>query len=141
MAAVSVGQDAFPGADRSRPVSPASPDLLALIRPPRRGAADVSIVGAASPGLVQFTSDVLFQDLWLRPGLAPRDRSLVTVSALSPRARSLSCLPCQHGRWTMASLGRETAEAVTHLAFYVGWPNVFSAIPIVKAVFESRPNN
>jgi 4-carboxymuconolactone decarboxylase len=38
--------------------------------------------GTVAPGLVQYTTDVLFRDLWLRPDLAPRDRSLVTVSAL-----------------------------------------------------------
>jgi 4-carboxymuconolactone decarboxylase len=88
---------------------------------------------------VQYTTDILFNDLWLRPDLAPRDRSLVTVSALiaSGQFAQLS------GHLTRAmdnGLTRpEAAEAITHLAFYVGWPNVFSALPVAKEVFEKRP--
>jgi 4-carboxymuconolactone decarboxylase len=94
--------------------------------------------GAAFPGVVQYTTDVLFRDLWLRPALAPRDRSLVTVSALIA-AGQVAQLGGHLSRAMDNGLTQtEAAEAITHLAFYVGWPNVFSAMPVAKDVFEKR---
>jgi Carboxymuconolactone decarboxylase family len=49
--------------------------------------------GAMFPGVVQYTTDVLFRDLWLRPDLTPRDRSLVTISALTANGQVRSCRP------------------------------------------------
>jgi 4-carboxymuconolactone decarboxylase len=94
--------------------------------------------GAVFPGVVQYTTDVLFRDLWLRPDLAPRDRSLVTISALIANgqvAQLTGHIPI--GMNNGLTQG-EIAEATTHLAFYVGWPNVFSAMPVAKDVFEKR---
>ena len=94
--------------------------------------------GAVAPGIVQYTSDVLFRDLWLRPDLAPRDRSLVTVSALVATGQ-VAQIPYHLNRAMDNGLTKEQAgEAITHLAFYVGWPNAFSALPVVKDVFEKR---
>jgi 4-carboxymuconolactone decarboxylase len=94
-------------------------------------------VGAVVPGLVQYTTDVLFRNLWLRPGLAPRDRSLVTVSALIATGQ-VAQVPYHLNRAMDNGLTQAQAgEVVTHLAFYVGWPNAFSAIPVVKSVSES----
>jgi 4-carboxymuconolactone decarboxylase len=88
---------------------------------------------------VQYTTDVLFRDLWLRPEPAPRDRSLVTVSALIASGQ-VAQLPSHLNRAMDNGLTQtEAAEALTHLAFYVGWPNVFSALPVAKGVFEKRP--
>ncbi len=95
--------------------------------------------GNVAPGLVRYTADVLFRDLWLRPGLAPRDRSLVTVSALIANGQ-VAQVTYHLNRAMDSGLTREQAgEAVTHLAFYVGWPNAFSALPVVKDVIEKRP--
>jgi 4-carboxymuconolactone decarboxylase len=95
--------------------------------------------GAAFPGIVQYTTDVLFRDLWLRPGLARRDRSLVTVSALIASGQ-VAQIPYHLNRAMDNGLTQaQAAEAVTHLAFYVGWPNAFSAMPVAKEVFEKRP--
>jgi 4-carboxymuconolactone decarboxylase len=95
--------------------------------------------GAVVPGLVQYTTDVLFRNLWLRPGLAPRDRSLVTVSALIATGQ-VAQVPYHLNRAMDNGLTQAQAgEVVTHLAFYVGWPNAFSAIPVVKSVSEARP--
>src|ERR1700736_4519597 len=55
-----------------------------------------------APGVVQYTTDVLFRDLWLRPDLAPRDRSLVTVSALIASGRSGRFPTISIGQWTTA---------------------------------------
>ena len=95
-------------------------------------------VGPVAPGLVQYTGDVLFHDLWLRPALSPRDRSLVTVSALVASGQ-LAQLTSHLDRAMANGLTKEEAsEVLTHLAFYAGWPNAFSAVPIAKAVFEKR---
>jgi 4-carboxymuconolactone decarboxylase len=94
--------------------------------------------GAVSPGVVQYTTDVLFKDLWLRPALAPRDRSLVTVTALIANGQ-VAQIPYHLNRAMDNGLTKDEAgEVLTHLAFYVGWPNVFSAMPVAKTVFESR---
>jgi 4-carboxymuconolactone decarboxylase len=94
--------------------------------------------GAVAPGLVQYTTDVLFRDLWLRPDLSPRDRSLVTISALIASGQTAQ-LGGHISRAMDNGLQREEiGETITHLAFYSGWPNSFSALPIAKDVFEKR---
>jgi 4-carboxymuconolactone decarboxylase len=96
--------------------------------------------GPVAPGVVQYTTDLLFRDLWLRPALAPRDRSLVTVSALVANGQ-VAQVTYHLNRAMDKGLTREQAsEMLTQLAFYAGWPNVFSAIPVFKGVFEKRPN-
>jgi 4-carboxymuconolactone decarboxylase len=94
--------------------------------------------GAVSPGLVQNTTDLLFQDLWLRPALAPRDRSLVTVSALIANGQTVQ-MPFHLNRAMDNGLTKEHAsEVMTHIAFYAGWPCAMSALPVVEDVFEKR---
>ena len=94
--------------------------------------------GKVAPGIVQFTTDVLFRDLWLRPDLAPRDRSLVTVSALIANGQAAQ-IPYHLNRAMDNGLTQEqAAEVITHLAFYAGWPNAFTALPVAKDVFEKR---
>jgi 4-carboxymuconolactone decarboxylase len=94
--------------------------------------------GAVAPGVLQYTTDVLFRDLWLRPDLAPRDRSLVTVSALVASGQ-VAQMPYHLNRVLDNGLTQaEASEVFTQLAFYAGWPNVFSALPVVKDVFEKR---
>lgn len=95
--------------------------------------------GAVFPGVVQYTTDVLFRDLWLRPGLAPRDRSLVTISSLIASGQVAQLAGHLTIGMNNGLTQTEIAEAITHLAFYVGWPNVFSAMPVAKDVFEKRP--
>ena len=141
MSAVPAARDAFArrgvGADQLPPVSPRllSLDEAAEARRASRVGEDV---GPVAPGLDRFTTSVLFRDLWLRPGLAPRDRSLVTVSALIASGQ-VAQVPYHLNRAMDNGLTRAQAgEVVTHLAFYAGWPNAFSAVPVVKGVFESR---
>lgn len=93
---------------------------------------DVSI------GVVNTTRELLFLDLWLRPDLAPRDRSLVTVAALIAAGQPEQ-MTFHLNRAMDNGLTQEEAGAMlSHLAFYVGWPKVFSALPVAKQVFESR---
>jgi len=141
MAAAAVAQDVF----SKRGIEPgqlpgASPELLPLDEEAeaRRGAMVQSQWGAVAPGVVEYTEDVLFRDLWLRPGLAPRDRSLVTVSALIAAGQT-GQIPYHLSRAMDSGLTQgEASEVLTHLAFYAGWPNVFSALPLVRDVFQRR---
>lgn len=104
----------------------------------QRAAGVAANVGLVAPGLEQYTTNVLFRDLWLRPGLAPRDRSLVTVSALIALGH-VAQIPYHLNRAMDSGLTKaEASEVLTHLAFYAGWPNAFSAVPVLKDVFEKR---
>jgi 4-carboxymuconolactone decarboxylase len=89
---------------------------------------------------VQYTTDVLFRDLWLRPDLSPRDRSLVTVSALIANGQTAQLTPHLNRAMDNGLTQTEASEAITQLAFYVGWPNVFSAMPVAQDVFAKRPH-
>jgi 4-carboxymuconolactone decarboxylase len=119
----------------------ASPPLLPLDQAAeeQRATRVQQDVGPVSPGLVQYTADLLFRDLWLRPDLAPRDRSLVTVSALITSGQ-VAQIPFHLNKAMDNGLTRAQAgEMLTQLAFYAGWPHVFSAVPVVKEVVVSRP--
>jgi 4-carboxymuconolactone decarboxylase len=144
MSAVAVTKDVFAnrkiGSDQ---LPPATPKLLPMNEAAQKAEKERETrvgqqFGAVSPGVVQYTTDVLFRDLWLRPDLAPRDRSLVTISALiaSGQVAQLG------GHLTRAMdnglTQAQASEVLTHLAFYAGWPNVFSALPVAKDVFEKR---
>ena len=142
MAAVAVAKDVF--AERkiaTHQLPAASPSLLALNEAAEADRAKRvgEQFGAVFPGVVQYTTDVLFRDLWLRPGLAPRDRSLVTVSSLIASGQIAQLTGHLNIGMNNGLTQTEIAEAITHLAFYVGWPNVFSAMPVAKDVFEKRP--
>lgn len=96
------------------------------------------LMGDFAPKLAELTDTVLFADVWERPGLSKRDRSLATVSALialnrPDQLRSHLTLAIQNG------LTRdELAEAITHLAFYAGWPSAVSAVSAAKEVLPAK---
>jgi 4-carboxymuconolactone decarboxylase len=142
MAATIIAKDVFAqrkiAADQLSPPSPA-PLALNEAAEADRAKRVGDLFGAVFPGVVQYTTDVLFRDLWLRPGLAPRDRSLVTVSALTATGQVAQLTGHINIGMGNGLTQGEIAEAITHLAFYVGWPNVFSAMPVAKDVFEKRP--
>ena len=96
--------------------------------------------GDIAPRLTEITDSVLFDDVWQRPGLSPRDRSLVTVAALVALYRSNE-LPFHLGKALENGVTRdEIVEAITHLAFYSGWPNSVTAVAVAKEVFaEGAP--
>jgi 4-carboxymuconolactone decarboxylase len=98
------------------------------------------LIGDAAPKLVELTDQVLFGDVWERPELSPRDRSLITVSALVALYR-LEQLPA-HLRRALANgvTEQELGEAITHLAFYAGWPSAMSAITALRAIVEENPD-
>jgi len=143
MSAAAVARDVFAqrkiGADQ---LPPASPVLLPLDKDAeeKRATAVGQQFGKVSPGLVKNTTDVLFRDLWLRPDLAPRDRSLVTVSALIASGQSAQITYHLNRAMDNGLTPEEAGEVVTHLAYYAGWPNAFSAVAVVKDVIEKRPH-
>jgi 4-carboxymuconolactone decarboxylase len=76
---------------------------------------------AVTPKLMELTTKVLFGDVWERPGLSKRDRSLITVAVLTALYR-----PEQLG------------ELITHVAFYSGWPTAVTAASVAKRVFDEQ---
>jgi 4-carboxymuconolactone decarboxylase len=142
MAAVAVAKDVFAarhiGADQL-PAASVTPLPINEATEAQRATFVQEQFGSSFPGVVQYTTDVLFRDLWLRPDLAPRDRSLVTVSALIANGQTAQLTPHLNRAMDNGLTQTQAAEAITQLAFYVGWPNVFSAMPVAKDVFEKRP--
>ncbi|MGQ4668556.1 carboxymuconolactone decarboxylase family protein [Metabacillus halosaccharovorans] len=95
-------------------------------------------LGNFAPKLVQLTDDVLFGDVWARKKLSPRDRSLITVASLltggnTEQLKSHLNLAKQNGL-----LEEELIEAMTHLAFYAGWPKAMSAMMVARDVFSQE---
>ncbi len=96
-------------------------------------------LGAFAPKLVELTDEVLFADVWERPQLSKRDRSLVTCAALVATGRTEQMnfhFPRAIENGVTQS---ELVELITHLAFYVGWPNAMSAITRAKELLEREP--
>ncbi|MGW6404551.1 carboxymuconolactone decarboxylase family protein [Streptomyces sp. NPDC055134] len=94
-----------------------------------------------APKLIEVTNAVLFGDIWNRPGLSPRDRSLVTVSTLAALYRSEQ-LDYHLGVALDNGLSvEELSEAITHLAFYAGWPNAMTAINKLKNIADRRDSS
>ena len=94
--------------------------------------------GDLAPALVDYSDKVLFGDVWARPGLSPRDRSLITVASLVALYRTNE-LPFHIGKALDNGVTRdELIELITHLAFYSGWPTAMTALPIARQAFKSR---
>ncbi len=91
--------------------------------------------GDVAPRLTEITDHLLFDDIWQRPGLSPRDRSLVTAAALVALYRTNE-LPFHLGKALDNGVTRdELVELITHLAFYSGWPTAGTAVGIARDVF------
>jgi 4-carboxymuconolactone decarboxylase len=98
--------------------------------------------GDIAPALGEFTDSVLFGEVWERPGLSKRDRSLITVSALVAGYRTNE-LPFHLSRAIENGVTKsELIELITHLAFYSGWPAASTAVAIARKVFaEAHDKN
>ncbi|MCX4650203.1 MULTISPECIES: carboxymuconolactone decarboxylase family protein [unclassified Streptomyces] len=94
-------------------------------------------IGGFAPKLAELTDDVLFKDVWNRTELAARDRSLITVAVLIAGGDA-DQLRFHLGRAKENGLTEtELIEAITHLAFYAGWPKAMTAITVAKQVFTT----
>ena len=95
-------------------------------------------IGDFAPKLAELTDNVLYADVWERPELSKRDRSLATVSALialnrPDQLRSHLRIARENG-----VTQEELIETITHLAFYSGWPNAVTAIGVAREVFKEK---
>jgi len=98
-------------------------------------------LGDFAPKLVDLTERVLFGDVWERPGLSKRDRSIITVTALVAMNRTEQ-LPFHLQRALENGVTKdELVELITHLAFYSGWPTAMSAIRLAKEAFQPNPES
>ena len=125
---------ARPGAPGAVAGAPAGGVAVDSARPSRAQ----QLMGDIAPKLAQLTDSVLFGDVWARPGLSPRDRSLVTVSALIAMNRPdqlRSHLALAHANGVTRD---ELIEAITHLAFYAGWPSAVTAVGVAREVLPQR---
>jgi 4-carboxymuconolactone decarboxylase len=102
------------------------------LSPPRK------MFGDFAPKLVELTEDVLFGDIWERPGLSKRDRSLVTVSALMSLNRTEQLRFHIERALENGLTQDELIETITHLAFYCGWPNAMNAMLIAKEIATKK---
>lgn len=132
LAAVCMLAAGVPAAAHAQTQAPAQP---APAKPPSRAQ---QLMGDIAPKMAELTDDVLFGDIWERPGLSKRDRSLVTVSALiamnrPDQLRSHLALARQNG-----VTETEIVETITQLAFYSGWPNAVSAVAVAREVFKQK---
>jgi 4-carboxymuconolactone decarboxylase len=121
-------------AQYSEPVRAEGPSADAGAKPrPSQGA-----IGDFAPKLAELTDNVLYGDVWERPQLSKRDRSLVTVAALialnRPEQLRSHLMRARENGVTQ----EELTETITHLAFYCGWPNAVNAINVAKEVFEKK---
>ncbi|UFI47564.1 carboxymuconolactone decarboxylase family protein [Pseudomonas savastanoi] len=123
--------------DQLAPVSPVFLPIDQAAEDARVASVDKS-VGPVSPSLVKYTTSALFNDLWLRPGLAPRDRSLITVTALVANGQVAQIGYHLNRAMDNGLTQTEASELLSHLAFYAGWPNAFSAVPVFSDVFTKR---
>ena len=102
------------------------------------GASLPDSVGTVAPALKAYVGEILSAQGWNNEALAPRDRSLITVAALIAAGQPEQ-MSFHLNRAMDNGLSQEEAGGMlSHLAFYTGWPKVFSAMPVAKQVFESR---
>ena len=95
-------------------------------------------IGDFAPKLAELTDNVLYGDVWERPELSKRDRSLVTVAALIAMNRPEQLRSHLVKARENGVKQEELIETITHLAFYAGWPNAVTAIAVAKEVFEKK---
>jgi 4-carboxymuconolactone decarboxylase len=103
-----------------------------------RPTAGKQLMGDIAPKLADLTDNVLFADVWERPGLSKRDRSLATVAALIAMNRPDQLRSHLARARDNGLTEQELIEAITHLAFYAGWPSAVTAVGVAREVFEKK---
>jgi 4-carboxymuconolactone decarboxylase len=91
-----------------------------------------------APGLATLTDDVLFGNVWSRPDLSPRDRSLVTISVLIATGKPAQLAGHLGRALDNGVQASEASGVLAHLAIYSGWPSAVSALPIYDQVYTER---
>jgi 4-carboxymuconolactone decarboxylase len=119
---------------RARPASAAAPSATPAGQPTPAQ----RIMGDFAPKLAQLTDDVLYGDVWARPQLSPRDRSLVTISALIAMNRPDQLRSHLARARDNGVTEEQVVETITHLAFYAGWPSAVTAVTVAKEVFAKK---
>lgn len=92
------------------------------------------VFGGIAPKMLELTQDLLFGDIWTRPELSPRDRSLITCAALVAMGRTEQMESHFPRALNNGVTQTELVELITHLAFYAGWPNAVSAMIRTRAL-------
>lgn len=93
---------------------------------------------AVAPEFAKMTQDFLFGDIWKRPGLSPRDKSLITVTCLVALNR-IEQVEFHLGKALENGLTKEElVAAITHIAFYAGWPTAASGFSHLKNVLDQH---
>jgi 4-carboxymuconolactone decarboxylase len=105
---------------------------------PKQPVSSRALLGEIAPKLFQLTNDVLFGDVWERPGLSKRDRSLITVSSLVALNRTEQLRFHIPRALENGVTKDELVELITHLAFYSGWPTAVSAALVAKEMFAEE---
>ena len=95
-----------------------------------------NLIGNFAPKLVELTDRILFDDVWERAELSKRDRSLITVAALIALNRPHQLRFHLNFAVENGVKKEELIEAITHLAFYAGWPSAMTAIMVAKEMFS-----
>jgi 4-carboxymuconolactone decarboxylase len=90
------------------------------------------------PDLIGYTEKVLFGDVWERPGLSKRDRSLIVVATLIALGREKQLVGHLERALNNGISKAELSEVITHLAFYAGWPAAMTAALVAKDVFAKK---
>ena len=103
---------------------------------PKTASSARSEVRQVAPRLIELTESVVYGDIWERPGLSKRDRSLITVAALVAMYRGDQLTGHLERALANGVTPEEIGELITHLAFYAGWPTAMSAGRIAKRVFD-----
>jgi 4-carboxymuconolactone decarboxylase len=96
-----------------------------------------AVMHEVAPKLAELSADVLFGDVWERPGLSKRDRSLITVATLIALYRTEQLRGHIRRALDNGVTKEEIGEIITHMAFYGGWPTAANAVQVAKQVFES----
>ena len=106
---------------------------------PKTASTARSEVRQVAPRLIELTESVVYGDIWERPGLSKRDRSLITVAALVAMYRGDQLAGHLERALANGVTREEIGEVITHLAFYAGWPTAMTAGRIAKKVFDETP--
>lgn len=108
-----------------------------MIKEPSTAARDA--LRETAPKLIEYTENIVFGEVWERPGLSKRDRSLITVATLVALYRTDQLKGHLQRALYNGVTKDELIEAITHLAFYAGWPTAMTAARLAKEVFEENP--